>query len=812
MDKYVCIHGHFYQPPRENPWLEFVELQDSAAPYHDWNERITAECYGRNATARMLDGDGRIQQIVNNYSKISFNFGPTLLSWLRDQMPWVHEAIVEADKVSRNQFSGHGSALAQVYNHMILPLANARDKFTQVLWGIRDFEFRFGRRPEGMWLSETAADTESLDTLARQGIKFTILSPYQASRVREIGKRNWKDVNGGRIDPTRPYLVNLPGGRSISVFFYDGPVSRDVAFERLLDSGEKFAGRLLGIFNDSRKGNQLAHMATDGESYGHHHRRGEMALAYALHHIETNQLAKLTIYGEYLEKNVPTHEIQIHERSAWSCSHGVGRWAHDCGCNSGGRPGWNQEWRGPLRASLDWLRDSLVPLYETRGRELLRDPWEARNDYISVILDRHQENREAFFARHAIRALSDAEKITVVKLMELQRHAMLMYTSCGWFFDELSGIETVQVIQYAGRAIQLARDVFGQDLEEGFLNCLEKARSNIPEFKDGRVIYNKCVKPAIIDWDKAAAHYAVSSVFETYEPRARIFSFSFEEKERKVFYSGRAKLVMGTTTMLSEITAESESLSYAALYLGEHNMTAGIKKFPNPDAYDAMVSDLQTPFEHADFPESIRRMDRHFGEFSYSLKSLFKDEQRRVLRDVLSATRDDLEHRFRLINERYNPLMVFLRDLNAPLPPALRTASDFVLSADIRAELNSKEPNVDHLRWLLEEAKSKSPEIFDDDLSFTIKNRLEFWVFQLAGNAEDISMLSNLARIAELVTALPVELNFWQVRNLYWQMLQTTYPAFENRANSEAEAAREWIEHFLKLGKCLGFALPSHHE
>ena len=346
----------------------------------------------------------------------------------------------------------------------------------------------------------------------------------------------------------------------------------------------------------------------------------------------------------------------------------------------------------------------------------------------------------------------------MLKLMELQRHAMLMYTSCGWFFDELSGIETVQVIQYAGRAIQLARDVFGQDLEEGFLNCLEKAKSNIPEFKDGRVIYNKCVKPAIIDWDKAAAHYAVSSVFETYEPRARIFSFSFEEKERKVFYSGRAKLVMGTTTMFSEITAESESLSYAALYLGEHNLTAGIKKFPNPDAYDAMVSDLQGPFEHADFPESIRRMDRHFGEFSYSLKSLFKDEQRRVLRDILSATHDDLEHRFRLINERYNPLMVFLRDLNAPLPPALRTASDFILSADIRAELNSKEPNVDHLRWLLDEAKSKSPEIFDDDLSFTIKNRLEFLVFQLAANAEDVSLLSNIAKISELVTALPVEL------------------------------------------------------
>ena len=238
MEKYVCIHGHFYQPPRENPWLEYVEVQDSAAPYHDWNERITAECYGRNATARILNHEGRIEKIVNNYSRISFNFGPTLLSWMRDQIPWVHDAIVEADRQSRKRYSGHGSAIAQVYNHMILPLANPRDKLTQVIWGIRDFEFRFGRRPEGMWLSETAADIETLDAMAQSGIRFTILSPYQASKVRELGKRNWRDVNGGRVDPTVPYRVNLPGGRSIAVFFYDGPVSRAVYFERLLDSGE----------------------------------------------------------------------------------------------------------------------------------------------------------------------------------------------------------------------------------------------------------------------------------------------------------------------------------------------------------------------------------------------------------------------------------------------------------------------------------------------------------------------------------------------------------------------------------------------
>src|SRR3954469_734255 len=544
MDKYVCIHGHFYQPPRENPWLEYVEVQDSAAPYHDWNERITAECYGRNATARILNGEGRIERIVNNYSRISFNLGPTLLSWMRDQIPWVHEAIVEADKVSRQHFSGHGSAIAQVYNHMILPLANDRDKYTQVLWGIRDFEWRFGRLPEGMWLWETAADIDTLDTLARAGVKYTVLSPYQASRTREIGKRSWRDVNGGKIDPTRPYKVNLPSGRSISVFFYDGPVSRAVAFERLLDSGEKLAGRMMSIFNDARAWNQLAHIATDGESYGHHHWRGEMALAYALQHIANNKLAKLTNYGEFLEKNPPTHEAQIHEKSAWSCSHGVGRWMANCGCNSGGHGNWNQEWRGPLRVALDWLRDALAPLYESRAGEYLTHPWEARDAYISVILDRSEETREKFFQQHATRVLSAEEKVPVFKLMEIQRHAMLMYTSCGWFFDELSGIETVQVIQYAARTIQLAQKLFSSNLEERFIELLACAPSNIPEYQNGAEIYHRFAKPAMVDLLGVGAHYAISALFRGFEQKSAIYSYEVDLHDSRTLQAGRMQFAL----------------------------------------------------------------------------------------------------------------------------------------------------------------------------------------------------------------------------------------------------------------------------
>ncbi|HEV2846570.1 MAG TPA: DUF3536 domain-containing protein, partial [Thermoanaerobaculia bacterium] len=461
MQRYLCIHGHFYQPPRENPWLEAVEVQDSAYPYHDWNERVTAECYAPNAASRILDGERRIERIVNNYSRISFNFGPTLLTWLEQKEPEVYRSILEADALSQGRFSGHGSAIAQGYNHIIHPLANRRDKKTQILWGLADFERRLGRKAEGMWLPETAVDLESLELMAEAGVRFTILEPHQARRVRPKaakGKCEWQDVGGGRIDTTIPYEAVLPSGQRIAIFFYNGGISRAVAFEGLLVSGERFADRLLSGVPQDPDRDRLVHIATDGETYGHHHRYGEMALSYALHHIESNGLARLTNYGEFLEAHPPDHEVEIVENTAWSCAHGVGRWREDCGCHTGGGPGWNQAWRAPLRRALDWLRDELSPLYEKAASELFPDPWAARDAYIDVILDRSKASV------HSGRAL---------QLLELQRHLMLMYTSCGWFFNDLAGIETVQILQYAGRAVQLAERLFETPVEEGFLRLLE---------------------------------------------------------------------------------------------------------------------------------------------------------------------------------------------------------------------------------------------------------------------------------------------------------------------------------------------------
>ena len=457
-DRFVAIHGHFYQPPRENPWLEAVEVQDSAAPYHDWNERVTAECYSPNTAARRVRQDNRIIDIVNNFEKISFNVGPTLLSWLERHAPDAYRSILDADRRSAETHGGQGNAIAQVYNHMILPLASRRDKVTQVLWGRKDFQERFGRDPAGMWLPETAVDNESLDVLAEAGIKFTILAPHQAWRVRPLGAEAWEEVDN-RVDPSRPYLWRGSGDRTLIVFFYDGPISRAIAFENVLDRGENLVARLKDGFVANRGGAQLVHCATDGESYGHHKQFGDMALAAAIAQIEADGFATLTNYGAFLTEHAPAFEVQIRERTSWSCPHGVERWRSDCGCRT--RTDWHQRWRGPLREALDWLRDQIDAFYETRASAVLKDPWQARDAYIDVILDRSADGLASWLARHRRVLLDAATQVETRQLLEMERHRLLMYTSCGWFFDEISGLEPTQILKYAARALQYLRDLGG---------------------------------------------------------------------------------------------------------------------------------------------------------------------------------------------------------------------------------------------------------------------------------------------------------------------------------------------------------------
>jgi (1->4)-alpha-D-glucan 1-alpha-D-glucosylmutase len=805
VNHYLCIHGHFYQPPRENPWLEAVELQDSAYPYHDWNERITAECYEPNTGARIMDHDGRIARIVNTYARISFNFGPTLLRWMEQHTPAVYQAILLADREGQKRFSGHGTAIAQVYNHLIMPLANRRDKVTQVVWGIRDFVHRFGRQPEGMWLAETAVDLETLDILAEHGIRFTILSTTQAARVRPMdSSSDWQYVGEGIIDPTMPYLQRLPSGRTIALFFYDGPISQAVAFEGLLSSGDRFARRLLGGFNNAREHTQLVHIATDGESYGHHHRRGEMALAYALHHIETNDLCCLTCYGEFLELSPPMYEVEIIERTSWSCSHGVGRWYRDCGCKAGTHPNWNQAWREPLRVALDWLRDTVTPFFEEHGTRLFYDPWATRDDYINVILDRSLENIATFLSHHAAYGLGANEQVEALQLLELQRQLLLMYTSCGWFFDELSGIETTQIIKYAGRAIHLATTLFGDHFEEGFLSRLEEAKSNLPEHRDGRHIYERWVRPAAVDLTNLGAHYAISSLSERYAPRATVYCYEVEAEDYHRFEPGMAKVVIGRARMTSIITRNTEVLSFGVLHFGDHNVNAGVCPFDDEAAYQSLVQGVSRAAVGGDIAEVVRLLDGYFPRLEYSAQSLFRDTQRSFLDQMLESTLADDEAIYRQLYERRTSLMHLLTTLSAPLPKTWHATAEFVLNSDLRRAVAEIVPDPEHIHTTLERAQMWLVELDAAGLTYTIQKTMEQLVEQVHTHTDELETLQTLEAFVDVMRSMPFDVDFWKIQNAYFEMVNTVYVEMQERADEGDEDARLWATHFIALGDKLG--------
>ena len=625
--RFVCVHGHFYQPPRENPWLEEVEREESAHPHHDWNERIFHECYGPNLAAPILDPEGAVVQLVNNYERISFNFGPTLLSWLERRHPPAYRRLLDADKRSV-QARGHGNALAQVYNHVIMPLAGARDKLTQVRWGLADFEYRFGRKAEGMWLAETAADDETLEALAEEGVRFTVLAPHQAARVRPLGAADWTPVGADSVDTTRAYRWSSKRrpDRQLALFFYHGPLSRAVAFERALSDGADFGRRLASGFLDEDRP-QLVHIATDGESYGHHHRFGEMGLAFALEWLERSGAAKLANYAQFLELAPPAFEAEIAPRTAWSCAHGVGRWSEDCGCRIHGS--WHQKWRGPLRESLDWLASELDHFYEAQAEVLFRDPWKARDAYIGRLLS---GEARPLFDRHALKHLSAAEAHRALALLEMQRHRLLMFTSCGWFFDDVSGIETQQVLKYAARALELARGL-GKDAERAFLERLEHAPSNLPQFRDGRTVYARLAAARRVDLVRAAANAAVTEYFE--EPLGEAMPAAFDvelgaAERRRGFEKSMAAL---SVTVTGRETYEGASFSCAVVHRARLDVECWLKP-ADAAAHQALSSELLAAFTKEDdlpFAEACRRL---YGT-SLDLDALFVDEKARIVKSLL---------------------------------------------------------------------------------------------------------------------------------------------------------------------------------
>ena len=725
MEKCLVIHGHFYQPPRENAWTESIQRQESAGPYHDWNERINAECYRTNAFARILDQTNRIVNIVNNYEYMSFNFGPTLLSWLEVHHPLTYRRIIEADQASRARCGGHGNAIAQAYNHPILPLCNARDKITQVRWGIADFRYRFNREPEAMWLPETAVNDATLRVLIDHGLKFIILSPHQAKRIRrfkiaEVKNDNsantvstlqtgeWNGMENGEINTRQAYRwfdKDTEGqprlDRYIDLFFYDGGIARSVGFEHLLRDAKNFAQRLdhyIGHNGDGRP--ELVSIATDGETYGHHERHSEMGLAYMLHVEARERNIRVTNYAEFLAENPPAWEVEIKEGpggegTAWSCAHGLGRWHRNCGCRGDGPPEWDQEWRGPLRQALDNLRDELAAMTQEKGEPLLKDVWAARNDYIEVILRRTPASFAAFLDQHQKRPLSDQERLQVIHLMEMQRQTQLMYTSCAWFFTEISGLETVQVIQYAARAVHLAEYVSGgYSPEPKFLADLKKARSNHADYKTGEGVYKKLVKPAVVSFLRLVNTHAIRTLFAGAPAQEKLYHYTLHRTDLVEKKLEDTTLMIGRAEITSGITTEKRAYVFALVNSGGGE---GVKSFVRRDDgswnYAETREALLADFLHLE-TEILDEIIKRWGGETFDMRDMLAEERQQVINILLGGRLSEVGAFYSQLYEQHRSLMQALRGLGAALPVELSVPARYTLSQQLREEVEKLRPDL----------------------------------------------------------------------------------------------------------------------
>ncbi|HEY0840223.1 MAG TPA: DUF3536 domain-containing protein [Vulgatibacter sp.] len=802
--RYICIHGHFYQPPRENPWIEEIELQDTAAPFHDWNARVASECYGPNGAARILGPERRVAGVANNYCGISFNFGPTLHSWLERERPETHRAILEADRESSRDHEGHGNAIAQAYNHMILPLANERDRATQVAWGIADFVHRFGRQPEGMWLPETAADLASLEALAKAGIRFTILSPYQAKAIRPLGSDRWEDAEGGRVDPSRPYLVRLPGGGSIAVFFYDGPIARSLAFGDGLKSAEALVQRLRSGFDDARPHDELLSVAVDGETFGHHRKGGDQVLAEALPLARAAGLVP-TNFGQYLARHPPRWEATIVERSSWSCAHGVERWRSDCGCSS--RPGWHQRWRGPLRAALDGLRDRIAAQYEQVGVTLFADPWAARDGYVELHLRTDPDAANAWLERHErspglLAAAGDA-RIQALRLLEAQRNAMLMYTSCGWFFDDVSNLETIQILRYAARAMQLSREAGGAPLEPDFLAELAKAESNVPEIGNGAQVYERLVRPSVTSLPGIVAHHAIARLFAVDPPaQGRLFCYQFEHLSHRQESAGPATLSLGRVRLESHRTQERLDAAVAVLHFGGTDIRCTVQPYTDAQAYAEVEDELFDGLARFSLSDVVRTLDARFAGPDFGMRHLFLDRRRALAQKLLRETQARRELAYRQIFESNRSLMAFLLEINAPIPPDLLAAAVLTLQGEVRGAVEAVESRA----LAPADARSRILQAREEALRLGVRlemelprRRIEDRISAVAAGLDTrwpLDVAEELIQLVELGDSLGAGLDLARAQDAYWALLGSPVPA----------AARDVA---LRLGERLCFDHPT---
>ena len=838
---YITIHGHYYQPPRENPYLNAIEKQPSAQPYHNWNERIHHECYRPNAFARILNDRQQVVGIVNNFEYLSFNIGPTLMSWLKKYDLEVYQRILEGDRKSQKRLNGHGNAIAQVYNHIILPLANKRDKYTQIRWGKADFRTHFGRNPEGMWLAETAVDYPTVEALIDEEIRFIILAPTQAQRCRPIPTQDnldpeWYEVGESQIDPTRPYRCFIEDGRYLDIFFYDGPISGDMGFSDALNSADNLAQRLSQAVRDDRDTAQLVSVATDGETFGHHKGGTEKCLAYAFTTVFTERNWTVTNYAHYLSLNPPTWEVVLKPATAWSCAHGVERWRDDCGCGGGGL--WTQKWRKPLRDSLDWLRDRLATVYDEVGSKLFNDPWLARDEYVRVvgtINDDWQERSlkettiprkrlliQQFLEEHEAHPLTSEEQIDALRLLEMQRHCLLMYTSCGWFFDEISRPEGVQILRYASRAIELAAEIGGIHYQSEFIERLSKAPSNVPHIGNGAEIYRRSVIPSQVSLEQVAAHYAISSLFNHYASTEKIYCYTIEQLDYQKQHIGTMSLAVGQVKLTHEITWEQQNFTFAMLHLGGWDFHCCIKPFLSRLKYTEIKKELFGVFKQASAAGNILAMNRLLGDRCFNLQHLFPEERHHVMSKLTESTEKRLNQLYNQVyRENYSIILAFQRE-NLAIPQELQVAAQIALSHRVREVISwLKKPvtsfkDIDrHLREL--RAIATEANHFHCQLNIAeAKPVLEklvlrlLWQLLYDGNPQTIEAdIQRLQQAIDMGEQLHIGLSLDRAQEIYFQCLQQKIAPDCLISDGDCRWNVSQIKPLLKLGNNLGIDVNS---
>lgn len=810
-EKFLTIHGHFYQPPRENPWLEAIELQDSALPFHDWNERICKECYNPNSVSRIVDNKNQILDIVNNYQYMSFNFGPTLLSWMEEFAPLTYERIIKADIDSISEHSGHGNALAQVYNHMIMPLANAHDKETQVKWGIRDFEYRFGRKPEGIWLAETAVDDATLKVLVDNGIKFTILSPYQALKIRKTGDKEWQDVSWGNIDPARSYKYTLKGDskKSIALFFYDGAISKSVAFDELLKDGNRFIKRLKEGVSETRNYPQLVNIATDGESYGHHTKFGDMALSYVLKIKAEDEGFKITNYAEYLDKYESDYEVDIKQASSWSCFHGVGRWKEDCGCSTGGHPGWNQKWREPLRNALDYLRDELAKVFEAEGPKYFNDnPWTIRNKYIDVILDRNYVTIRKFQKENFKPDLTEEQKVKGMELLEIQRQAMLMYTSCGWFFSEISGIETVQIMKYAARAMQLVARFTNEDFETHFKDILSQAKSNIAEFGTGKDIYERFVKPSVVTAKQIACLWAISSLYQDFEDEEDVYCYTVKRHSYQKVQKGSSNFLVGHIEISSKVTLQKADLMFALMQYAGGDFHCAIKEFSNDAEFNELQATLIKTFALNPITEIIRTLDEKFGKEYFTLKDIFIEERKKILQILLKDQLEKFGNTYKEMYDQGKGSIYHMQNLGLEIPKEFKISAEYALSHRYNDLLAGSDgfveaPIVQQIKDINFEAKRMNIAIDKTPSNKNFAKRIITNLNRLTKSFE-IQQADTIIELFEIVEKLDLQIDISEAQNIYYNKIYHRIgDIIENNEKEPRDKDIKFVKLLLNIGSKL---------